>query len=300
MSSLIEKISAETRISIPDVKLTVRTASRRYKVYSIPKRDGTARIIAHPARELKAIQRALISESPASLRVHSAASAYEDGSSIAKNANIHVKNSWLAKFDLENFFNSITVSAWQMYLSKLEVDDEYVELSSKVFFWKPERRKSDLCLSVGAPSSPFASNRYMFSFDQYVSDYCTKNNLAYSRYADDIAISSQSEIELIHLQEVIEEGLKESRLKLNSRKTLLLGPGQRRVVTGVILKNDKKISLGRGRKRIIESMVHNYAKGKPSSSLEVIRGHLALLKMIDPDGYNRIRKRYENCTSLFK
>jgi RNA-directed DNA polymerase len=300
MSELVHKLAGITRMSVSDVRGVIATAPRRYKVYPIKKRDGTDRIIAHPARELKAIQRALVLESPASLGVHSAATAYEKGSSIAVNAERHVKNVWVAKFDLRNFFNSIDVSAWQGFLSSLEVDEEYISISSKVFFWKPPRRKANLCLSVGAPSSPFASNRFMYQFDCSVEKFCNTAGYSYTRYADDITVSSKSQIDGSAVKNHLLLALEGTPLTLKDDKTIMLGPGQRRVVTGIVLRNDGQISLGRQRKREIEAMVYNFSKGTAKSTLNQIRGHLALLKMVDPKGYARLREKYSQCEKLFK
>lgn len=300
MKELIDILAIRTRLPRADIELIIRSAPRRYKVYSIPKRSGGKRVIAHPARELKTIQRALIDCSPEQLQVHANATAYEVGTSILKNAQIHVGKPWLAKFDIKDFFNSITSQHWSDFLQSIMCPEEYLVISQQVFFWKPGRRNTT-CLSVGAPSSPFASNRFMYSFDENISKYCQERDMKYSRYADDIAISADEKIDLKLLEKAVTSAFPfDEMFQLNKAKTLLAGPGQRRSVTGIILNNDGEVSLGRKRKRVVEAMVHSYSLGRAKKSAEEISGHLAFLKMVDPRGYDRIYKRFHKKIDLFK
>lgn len=300
MSDLIHKLADKTRVPLPDVERIVTTAPRRYKVYTIPKRGGGRRLIAHPARELKALQRALVELSPPVLKVHTAATAYERGASIASNAGQHVSNAWVAKFDLKDFFNSIDVHAWKIFLQSVGASADYTAVSSNIFFWRTRGRASKLCLSVGAPSSPFASNRYMYPVDARLVTFCSGEGMTYTRYADDITISAPHKFDLTSVRENLRSALEGTPLVLNEQKTIMLGPGERRVVTGIVLSNDGNISLGRKRKREIEAMVYNFSRGTAEASLNQIRGHLSLLKMVDPAGYDRIRRKHSNLGALFK
>tara|TARA_R110002051_G_scaffold279566_1_gene341055 strand:- start:105 stop:1001 length:897 start_codon:yes stop_codon:yes gene_type:complete len=292
VKDLIDQLARDTRMPVTDIEHVIMTAPRRYKVYTIPKRSGGVRTIAHPARELKTLQRALMELAPDSLRVHEAATAYEPGSSILKNAEVHASSNWLVKFDIQSFFNSITSTAWQSYLTELNCAESYKLVSSRVFFWK-RRGIRETCLSVGAPSSPFVSNRFMHSFDVAIAKYCSANGLKFTRYADDISISSVKPIDLDAVRKAIIVALPKSNLfLLNERKTRISGPGNRRSVTGLILNNEGEVSVGRSRKRVIEAMVHNYCAGSTIATIEQVKGHLAFLRMIDFDGYQRIKRRY--------
>lgn len=278
----------------------MQTAPRRYKVYWIPKKNGRgSRIIAHPAREVKALQRALIALGPTALKVHPCATAYERGTSILKNAQVHKNSSILARFDIVAFFNSIKSNCWVEYLKSVDCDEEFVDISSSLFFWKP-RGSSVPCLSVGAPSSPFASNRFMFSFDEAMMAYCSERDMCYTRYADDIAISSNDDIDMKEMEKVLVAAFPlGSDFKLNKKKTRVSGLGQRRSITGLIVNDDQRVSIGRRRKRAIEAMVHAYSKNRSGRSLAEIKGHLSFLRMVDKGGYERIRKKYLGRVNVF-
>lgn len=288
----IGRISAKTKISRADVLTILLTASVRYKIYKIKKRDKTDRVIAHPSRELKAIQRAVLDLFPKDIPLHSASHAYEQGCSIKKNATAHAKNVWIAKFDLENFFNSIKSDDWAAYLSEIGCDDSLIQISKLAFFWKA-RNTNTTCLSVGAPSSPFVSNRFMYKFDEFIGKFADENGITYTRYADDLAFSSNNELQIDPIREAIQSGLAQlGNIKINDAKTRLIGPGRRKTVTGVILKDAGGISLGRSRKRMIEAMLHRYIVKGEDVNRDVLSGHLAFLRDIDPDGYSRLHKKY--------
>ncbi|MDF4657427.1 reverse transcriptase domain-containing protein [Vibrio parahaemolyticus] len=166
--------------------------SGHYKVYKIPKRTFGFRVIAQPTPELKRIQRAIVEQMKPCVQIHSSAKAYVNGINIKENASVHVKSSYLLKLDLENFFNSLTPS---MLLKALNYQDivlvnNDIEPLIELLFWNRTKKKSpNLVLSVGAPSSPFLSNFIMYEFDKIVTNYCTKLNINYSRYADDLTFS---------------------------------------------------------------------------------------------------------------
>lgn len=292
MDSYIEQLASKTRLKRHDVIAIVLSAERRYKEYFIPKKNGGERQIAHPARELKSIQKALIKISPKELVVHPKATAYESGCSILENSKLHVGKNWIAKFDFADFFNSITSPAWIAFLSELGIDKDYIEISKRVFFWK--RGASRITrLSVGAPSSPFASNRFMYSFDEKLDKIFQDMGFEYSRYADDIVVSSHDRIDLLEVRNhLISHIPRFWDGKLNDDKTKLLGPSNRRTVTGLILSNDGRVTVGRKRRRNIEAMVCNYANGNRGLSSEVIQGNLGFLKMVDSEAFERLKKKF--------
>jgi len=57
---LLLALSVEFGLGTADLLRIIGTAPARYKVYSIPKRNGGARVIAQPSRELKDIQRFIL------------------------------------------------------------------------------------------------------------------------------------------------------------------------------------------------------------------------------------------------
>ena len=108
---ILTQMLAELPIGSRELLPLIATAPERYKVYKIPKRTpGEFRTIAHPARELKFVQRWLIKRVLCTLPVHSAAMAYRKDTSILDNAVQHAKHRYLLKMDIQDFFPSIKPS----------------------------------------------------------------------------------------------------------------------------------------------------------------------------------------------
>lgn len=84
---IVRRIAADSGLLPRHVERIILTAPLRYKIFEIPKRGGGMREVAQPAREVKTLQRWVVRELKPLLPIHSAATAYQTGSSIARNAN---------------------------------------------------------------------------------------------------------------------------------------------------------------------------------------------------------------------
>lgn len=136
MSTLLTVLRERTGLDELTLRRIIATAPRRYKVYTIPKRNGGRRWIAQPARELKALQRALIAHFLADRPVHPSATAYVKGSSIRKNAGAHAENGPILKLDLCDFFPTLTSRDWLRYCSahNLFASREDAVMSCRILF----------------------------------------------------------------------------------------------------------------------------------------------------------------------
>ena len=133
--------------------------------------------------------------------VHKCAMAYVKGRSISDNASAHKDSRHLLKMDFTNFFPSIKfddvvrlISDCKEFLSI--VTDGDAEIIAKAVCYKG-------ALTIGAPSSPTISNAMLYSFDVHIQEYCDQKNLRYTRYADDIAISSVGHGQLLPTIEIV-------------------------------------------------------------------------------------------------
>jgi RNA-directed DNA polymerase len=297
MSELMDLLTAGTGLSDHDVMKIVSNAPVRYKTYVIPKRSGGERLISQPARELKALQRILTSEILSKLPVHPSATAYRPGISIRDNAAAHAANGPIMKFDFKDFFPSIFSKDWAVYCQQKRVfeDPRDIWVSANILFHR-RRGSSKLNLAIGAPSSPCLSNILMNDFDAKLSDLVAQDKITYTRYADDLTFSAKRTGFLTRVERALRQTIKESAsptLTLNESKTVLATKKYKRFVTGLILTNDNKVSLGQDRKRKIRAAVHHYLRGR----LEVIEqvqlaGMLAFANGVEPDFLARLRAKY--------
>ncbi|UZK69966.1 retron St85 family RNA-directed DNA polymerase [Sphingomonas sp. S1-29] len=294
--TLTETLLRELRISERELATLVRTAPERYKVYTIPKRTGGTREIAHPASELKTAQRVVVKSYLETLPVHPCATAYRPGASIRQNAERHSHNRAILKYDFTEFFPSITERAWLSYCDENETfGRQDAIMSGRLLFRRPKGGRI-LRLSIGAPSSPILSNVLMNAFDRAIYDRVTPHKITYTRYADDLTFSAERTWNLKVVDGIIRSvinRLSYPKLTINNKKTILVTPKYHRQITGLVLTLDGRVSLGRDRKRNIRSAIFHYSQGKLDRKAEVkLAGTLAFAKDVEPEFYTRMERVY--------
>ena len=303
---LIRDISLELQMSEQDIGRIIATAPNRYKVFAIPKRTGIEhRIIAQPARELKAIQRYLVENRLAGLRIHQMATAYQPGKNILSNAYPHRKKRVILKLDFRDFFHSIVPADLKAALTEAGfqgVAPAEWHLLAQLFFWRHYRTGS-LCLSIGAPSSPFISNLIMGRLDRECWQICKNRSVVATRYADDITLSGNSIENLLAAEKEIRTLVARSRrpkLSFNDDKRGLFTTAGRRMVTGLVVTPDGKISLGRERKRKISAALHHIAVGKNVTAEHIAKtqGWLAYAKSVEPSFFQAMVLKYESAARM--
>jgi RNA-directed DNA polymerase len=264
----------------------------------IPKRaPGQFRTIAQPAREVKALQYWVMSNFLAQFSIDQAAKAYRRGINIADNARPHAHGRFLLKLDFKDFFPSIRDADFRRFLmvSARLVNDRDAELSRRILFWRP-KGSLELCLAIGAPSSPLLSNILLYDFDRGVSQFCSERGITYTRYADDLSFSAQTSNLLAEAEKMVAalcERMQSPHLTLNHAKTVRVSKKRARRVTGLVLANDGQVSLGRDLKREIRATVHHFLTGKLSKEETLrLRGMLAYVKSVEPNFLNRLRAKY--------
>ena len=297
--TIIEFLSDKFLIEKTEVIKFSSTAPYRYKVYEIPKKNSKKkRIIAHPSKELKSFQRAIVSFLSNKLEVHNSVFSYRKGINIKDNAKIHINSKYLLKMDFENFFLSITPDLFFDELDKYKIDfsTEEKNILYGLLFWCSNREQKHIRLSIGAPSSPMISNFIMRDFDEKINIKCKSMKINYTRYADDITFSTSKKNILFEIPNLVESMLNElygGKIKINRNKTIFSSKAHNRHVTGITLTNDGKLSIGRNKKRILLSQLHHYLLGKLSEKdICSLKGYLAFACQIEPNFKERVISKY--------
>jgi RNA-directed DNA polymerase len=298
MSRLLAILAERTGLAGYDLARVIVTAPRRYKEFRVEKRRGGYRQMAQPAKEVKALQRAIVDAYLQNLPVHPAVTAYEKGSSIRDNAARHaVINGPILKLDIKDFFPSIRDHDWLQFCRDHGLFDSEEEriASTKILF---HRRKgsSILQLAIGAPSSPKISNLLMYNFDRIVAAEVGKNFVTYTRYADDLTFSAKRTGYLNGVERVVRAALNEiqyPKLRLNDDKRVLATRKYHRQVTGLVLTNDGRVSLGRNRKRAIRAALHHFLTHEMDlKRARRLHGYLAFAADVEPEFYTKMEARY--------
>ncbi|WP_275270889.1 retron St85 family RNA-directed DNA polymerase [Limnobacter sp. P1] len=296
---IIEEISKKTGLLSNQVASVMITAPLRYKVFTIPKKTKGVRKIAQPSVAVKMVQRHLIEILKLHLPVSSSCMAYVEGKSIRDNAEAHKSNNIILKLDFENFFNSIKFSDIEKHLRRHlpeNISETEIKFLCHALTWS-EQRSRDLCVCIGAPSSPFISNSIMYDFDMHLQEFCSKNDLTYSRYADDLTFSSPSTIskdQILGLVELSLQKIDYPNIKINHNKTVLASKASRRTITGINITPEGNLSTGRSLKRKIHSLCCSFIHGKlDTDQIEQLQGYIAFVESIEPGFKRRLLTKYK-------
>ncbi|MFM4849346.1 retron St85 family RNA-directed DNA polymerase [Aeromonas rivipollensis] len=296
---LVDFLSSKLEKTPQEIEKFALTAPKMYKIYTIPKRKAGHRIIAHPSKNLKYYQHLVIDFIRIKLPIHGAAQAYKTGHSIKTNALAHINGEYLLKMDFNNFFNSITPELFSLECAKRNIELTRSELSliKKLIFWNPSKKKGGkLILSVGAPTSPLISNFIMYGFDYLLSEYCYKNDISYTRYADDLTFSTRKKNNLFHIPSIVKDFLSaefNKRISVNESKTIFSSKAHNRHITGVTLTTENKLSVGRERKRYIYSLLHSFSLGNMAKpDIEHLQGLFSFACHIDETFKSRAENKY--------
>jgi RNA-directed DNA polymerase len=290
MSIIVPILIDATGLNEHDLRAIIRNAPIRYKRYTIKKRNGDDRAISQPAREVKALQRALLAGVLNNLQVHSSATAYRPDISILSNALAHARSGTIMKFDFKNFFPSIRARDWEIYCknARLFEDPEDILLSTKILFHKAKKSIA-LRLAIGAPSSPHLSNILMRQFDERISEAVAPDLVTYTRYADDLTFSAHRTGFLTGVKSALERVIREirsPRLTINEDKTVVATKKYRRQVTG-------NVSIGHERKRNLRAAVHRSQQGLLNDAEEAkLAGFLAFVHAVEPDFLEKLKSKY--------
>ena len=291
--SLETQMSKALQLPVGYITKLSNTASFCYKTYVVPKRNGKGnREIHHPSRELKSLQRWLLYNVIAEWPVHTSATAYKKGSGILYNASLHGASNYLLRIDLRGFFPSITWHDVIRYSEARSADIGWDEEDRLLFVKIVCRRKR---LTIGAPTSPALSNVVCYDLDGVLASLAMKEDVIYSRYADDMFFSTERRDVLgklaVEVVKTVEGVALPANLKVNHEKTRHLSRRGRRIVTGIVLGSGGELSIGRGRKRYIRSLIHRYDDLEPKQR-EHLAGLLAFAKSIEPDFINALILKY--------
>lgn len=293
---IIDRISRETGVSPDAIRAIASTASRRYMTYKIAKRTGGFREINHPTPVVKYLQRWIVRNFIAQIPVHSNVMSYKHGVGITKNAQLHVAQNYLLKLDFENFFPSIRDHDVRRLISDNINRPGFVDLNQDDIDFIVGITCRNGELTIGAPSSPAISNAILFDFDERMTKESTAHGVFYSRYADDISFSTNVPNVLFEIKLFVEKALEDQtspRLRINEGKTIFTSKKRRRMVTGLVLTSEKRISIGRKKKREIRALCFQFKSGALNSErLSYLRGYLSFVSSVEPEFINSLWKKY--------
>jgi hypothetical protein len=286
-----KELACLIHVSLGLIRILSKFSHRYYKKYKIPKSNGGFREIKQPRKDLKAIQAWILRNILDRLSPSSFATAYIRRKNIQDNVFPHRNNRYFVSIDLEDFFPSISMRRVAKIFSLIGYSRKAASILAQLC-------TCDGNLPQGAVTSPALSNLITAKLDRRISGYTSRRNMIYTRYADDITISSNNPTILCQALPRIINIIKSEHFKINLKKLRVLGPRRRCSITGLVKNNSvSKFGIGRKKKRELRAIMHYIAlkrtpTGKYRNEKSVI-GWLNYLKSVDVESFGQMKKYWD-------
>lgn len=219
-------------------QLQLLSAKPQYETFFIPKKSGGKRLIQHPTKRLKQVQKRLAFGLQCAYFPVRTDAAYgflispadeETARNIYTNACRHVGQAWLINLDLKDFFHQVNAQQIEDFLQVAPFDftDEAASCLARLCTCNGR-------LPMGAPSSPILSNFACRSLDLALEALVKSHNMAYTRYADDLTFSADTRIAAETMRD-IRACIEAHHFRINEKKLILQRREDRPEVTGLRL-----------------------------------------------------------------
>jgi RNA-directed DNA polymerase len=154
---------------------------------------------------------------------HDSVHGFVRGKNTRSNALVHLGKKNLLSLDIKNFFESINKESVYLAFRSLGFNENIASDLSSICTLEDK-------LVQGFPTSPILANIVCFNMDKEIQKLCQNYDATYTRYADDLSISSNNILPQI---DEICSILKSFQFELNTRKTKSFKLGQNQYVTGL-------------------------------------------------------------------
>lgn len=255
----------------------LRRVQPSYREFTLPKRSGGTRRISAPDETLRDLQRLVLRRVLDRLRAHPCATGFERGHSIVTNALPHVGRGIVLRTDIRDFFGSTSKKRVEKYFRKIGWNREAAGVLAR------------LCthnggLPQGAPTSPRLANLVNYRLDAALYTAAARRGVVYTRYADDITLSSDAahrDALLLVLGFARHLARKHGYSLHGKKKTRLRRRHQRQTVTGLVVNNDRP-RLPREVRRRLRAIEHQLGtRGTASLTPGELAGWKSLQFMIE-------------------
>ena len=288
-----------------------------YDTFYIPKKSKGLRKIDAPIGRLKEAQyklrdiiEALMTKDSFGREFgatyHTAAYAYIKGRSPKKCMEKHLRNKsrWFLKLDFSNFFGSTTPDFLNNQLMHIApfcfIGTEYLSKVMSIAFL-------DGGLPQGTPLSPLLTNIMMIPIDYELTNTLRsfeQQSYVYTRYADDILITSEYNFSFRKIEEVVKGVLDKysAPFTIKPEKTRYGSNAGSNWNLGMMYNADFELTIGHEKKKQFKAMLSNYIQDRmhgnkwDKSDVQVLSGLMSYYTNIEGDKIkeivNRLSEKY--------
>ncbi len=229
-----------------------------YQSFEIPKKKGANRKIQAPDETLKDVQRKLNYflnayylwiKPTVVFGFVIQPSGFGKICSIAENAKPHVDKKQVLNIDVKDFFPSITaIQVKNLFQSNLFQFDEH--LATILALLTTYEGK----LPTGAPTSPAIANFICYALDNELQKFSELNDLSFTRYADDLTFSANTNIYTDTILDIVSI-INKNHFSINEKKFRVQSSNRKQTVTGLVV--NKKVNVDRKLIRKIRATLHD-------------------------------------------
>ncbi|MEO7729724.1 MAG: reverse transcriptase family protein [Kofleriaceae bacterium] len=271
-----------------------------YHRWTVPKRDGSLRLISAPKPELKAVQRWITREVTEHLPLHGAAHGFITGRSIVSNARVHAGARIIVKLDIRGFYPTVTMRRVKGLLRRAGLGEQVATVMALLATESPRETVvshgrthyvalGPRSLPQGAPTSPSITNALCLRLDCRLSGLARTLGCRYTRYADDLTFSWHGDAgakvgTLLRGAGMI---VRAEGFEVHHKKTRVMREGARQKVTGLVVNRapDERptVRVPRKTQRALRAAIRNRELGRPGlgETLEQLKGMAAFVMMTD-------------------
>lgn len=222
-----------------------------------PKRTGGTRLLSAPEPVLMDVQRFILRRALQHVPLHPSSYAYQAKRTVLECAQQHLGARWILKFDLHDFFGQIEerdvyrVFRERGYSALVSLELARICTRAPTSFGSATRRYGAIPtysvnvegrLPQGSPTSGALSNAVATPLDHDLHSFATRLGLVYTRYSDDMVMSTSSNLDRAEAVAMIHEVgrlVAAHRFRLHRKKTRVIPPGARHVVLGLLVDGEE-------------------------------------------------------------
>ncbi len=274
-----------------------------YRFHPHPKPKGGHRLIEAPKPLLKTLQRRLLRSLLDHVPPHPAVHGFTKSRSPSTAAAKHAAEEMVIRFDLANFFPSITarrihglfrtmgyphaVARHLTGLSTVATPPHILRLLDPHLAQTASIRH----LPQGAPTSPALANLCSFGLDRRLAGLARRFGATYTRYADDLTFSGDAIIArpLLNMVPII---VVDAGFRLNPTKTKVMPAHQRQSTTGIVI--NRHINIRRADYDRLKATLHRF-KSAPITpeSRARLSGQIRWVEQINPHRGAKLRTAFD-------
>lgn len=258
--------------------------------------ENKKRTIFIPCKTIKMAQRYLLDNFLSKLKTHECCFSYSAGQSTVKMSAHHLGNTHFLHLDIRHYFDNMD---WTIFQNVIKENYKNTKLYNCLFSSDADVKGMKSILMFrgrfrqGSVTAPYVSNIYLVEFDRKMELFVksTVKDGKYSRYSDDIVISSSKRIDE-SIIDFVKEELANYKLKLNYKKIKFYNIKSSVNVVGISMTNDYRMTAPTSIKKTIKNMVYLLLEKNRPTNYNVLYGYIYYLLMCDPMYFNFLQEKY--------